>query len=98
MIINNEGCNDDDNNNNTINNWHEEQSRQKVLLLGEIFCAHSVFSSEQMLAYYGLLSGMLFWGSLESVDVVCCSSAQVESYSNWRVQHTLQIAEVWSTF
>lgn len=42
MIINSEGYNDDDYNNNTINNWHEEQSRQKVLLLGEIHHKHLV--------------------------------------------------------
>lgn len=57
---------------------------------------HSVLSFEQMLAYCGLLSGMLFWGSLESVDVLCCSSAQVQGPTlTERCRHTLQIAKVW---
>lgn len=72
MIINNDGYNDDDNNNNTFNNWHEEQSRQKVLLLGNIIrnilctSCHLIWVDTWLLWSVKLL----FWAPLESVDVV----------------------------
>lgn len=90
MIINNEGYNDDDNNNNTINNWHEEQSRQKVLLLGEII--RSILCTFCLLIWAdACLLWSVKWNVVLRILRECgCGLLQLspgtESRSNWKVQ------------
>lgn len=98
VIINNEGYNDDDNNNNTINNWNEEQSRQKVLLLGKII--RNILCSFYLLIWADVcILWSVKWNVVLRILRECgCGLLQLspgtESRFNWKVQ--AHIANCWS--